>query len=114
RIQERFTEHILQKIEAAPWPYIPADLLPMFVALGVRSSGNIMYWNKVYDGAFGWVSELSKFGAHAVLCDPHRLIVLGGKVLTPAIVESPYIIRVTISLLMLALSIEGRSVIRQA
>jgi UDP-N-acetylglucosamine 1-carboxyvinyltransferase len=73
-----------------------------------------MFWNKVYDGALGWSSELGKFGAHALLCDPHRLITFGGKPLTPATVDSPYIIRVAIALFMLAASIEGESTILNA
>jgi len=48
------------------------------------------------------------------MCDPHRVIVFGGKPLAPASVESPYIIRVAIALLMLAASIPGHSVIRNA
>jgi UDP-N-acetylglucosamine 1-carboxyvinyltransferase len=114
RVREPFTRNILQKVEAAPWPYLPVDLLPIFVALGVRAEGSMMFWNKVYDGAMGWTSELSKFGAHAVMCDPHRVIVFGGKPLAPASVESPYIIRVAIALLMLASSIPGNSTIRNA
>lgn len=113
-VREPFTRNILQKVEAAPWPYLPVDLLPIFVALGVRAEGNMMYWNKVYDGALGWTSELSKFGAHAFLSDPHRVITFGGKPLAPAEVESPYIIRVAIALLMVAASISGRSVIHNA
>jgi UDP-N-acetylglucosamine 1-carboxyvinyltransferase len=114
RVREPFTPNILQKVEAAPWPYLPVDLLPIFVALGVRAEGSMMFWNKVYDGAMGWTAELSKFGAHAVMCDPHRIIIFGGKPLAPASVESPYIIRVAIALLMLASSIPGRSTIRNA
>lgn len=114
QVRAPFTTNILQKVEAAPWPYVPADLLPIFVALGVRAEGSVMFWNKVYEGALGWSSELGKFGAHAVLCDPHRLIVYGGKPLVPATVESPYIIRVAIALFMLAASIEGRSTILNA
>jgi UDP-N-acetylglucosamine 1-carboxyvinyltransferase len=114
RVREPFTKNILQKIEAAPWPYLPVDLLPIFVALGVKAQGSVMYWNKVYEGAMGWTSELSKFGAHAFMADPHRIITFGGKPLAPAEVESPYIIRVAIALLMLAASIEGRSVIKNA
>jgi len=114
RVREPFTPNILQKIEAAPWPYLPVDLLPIFVALGVRAEGSMMFWNKVYDGAMGWTSELSKFGAHAVMCDPHRVITFGGKPLVPAAVDSPYIIRVAIALLMLAASIPGNSTIRNA
>ena len=114
RVREPFTHNMLQKVEAAPWPYLPVDLLPIFIALGVQAQGSAMFWNKVYDGAMGWTSELSKFGAHAFLSDPHRVITFGGKPLVPATVESPYIIRVAIAMLMLAASIEGRSVIRKA
>ncbi|MNY14560.1 UDP-N-acetylglucosamine 1-carboxyvinyltransferase [compost metagenome] len=73
-----------------------------------------MFWNKVYDGALGWTGELSKFGAHVFSSDPHRLITFGGHALTPAVVESPYIIRVAIALFMVAASIEGKSEIRNA
>jgi UDP-N-acetylglucosamine 1-carboxyvinyltransferase len=114
KVREPFTRNILQKIEAAPWPYLPVDLLPIFVALGVRAEGSVMYWNKVYEGAMGWTSELSKFGAHAFMADPHRIITFGGKPLAAAEVESPYIIRVAIALLMLAASIPGKSTIRNA
>ena len=114
KVKEPFTSNILTKVEAAPWPYVPADLLPIFIALGVRAEGSVMFWNKVYEGALGWSSEIGKFGAHSVLCDPHRLITYGGKPLMPATVESPYIIRVAIALFMLAASIEGRSTILNA
>ncbi len=114
KVKEPFTRNILQKVEAAPWPYLPVDLLPIFVALGVKAEGSVMFWNKVYDGAMGWTTELSKFGAHAFLSDPHRMVTFGGKPLTPAEVESPYIIRVAIALLMVAASIPGKSVIHNA
>ena len=114
RVKQPFTKNILPKVEAAPWPYLPVDLLPIFVALGVKAEGSMMYWNKVYEGAMGWTSELSKFGAHAFQSDPHRIITFGGKTLSPAEVESPYIIRVAIALLMLSCSIPGRSVIKNA
>ena len=35
-MKENFTSHLITKVEAAPWPYIPADLLPIFIALGVQ------------------------------------------------------------------------------
>ena len=114
KVKEPFTRNILQKVEAAPWPYLPVDLLPIFVALGIKAEGSVMFWNKIYDGAMGWTSELSKFGGHAFLSDPHRMVTFGGKPMHPAEVESPYIIRVAIALLMVAASIPGRSVIRNA
>ncbi|MFO1220738.1 MAG: UDP-N-acetylglucosamine 1-carboxyvinyltransferase [Burkholderiaceae bacterium] len=114
RVREPLTRHLLQKVEAAPWPYVPADLLPIFIALGVRAEGQTLFWNKVYDGALGWVSELAKFGAQAFQSDPHRVVTFGGRPLQPASVTSPYIIRVAIALLMVAAGIEGRSTIRSA
>lgn len=114
RVREPFTRHLLQKVEAAPWPYLPADLLPIFIALGVRAEGSTMFWNKVYDGALGWTSELAKFGAQVFQSDPHRVVTFGGRTLQPAAVTSPYIIRVAVALLMVAAGIEGPSTIRAA
>jgi UDP-N-acetylglucosamine 1-carboxyvinyltransferase len=54
----------------------------------VCARGQLLFWNKVYDGALGWTQELAKFGAHAFLSDPHRVITFGGKPLSPAEVES--------------------------
>lgn len=109
-----FTTNLLPKIEAAPWPYFPVDLLPVMIALAVRAQGEIMFWNKVYEGGFTWMAELSKFGAHIVVSDPHRITVFGAKPLRPATVEAPYIIRAAVALYMVAASIEGRSVVKHA
>ena len=114
KVEENFTSHLITKVEAAPWPYIPADLLPIFIALGVKADGQVMFWNKVYEGGLTWHTELSLFGAHTLLCDPHRLITFGGDPLAPATVTSPYIIRVAIALLMVASSVEGESTILDA
>ena len=106
-VTERFDRH-------APWPYIPADLLPIFIALGARADGAALFWNKVYEGAMGWTRDLARFGVRVMQCDPHRVMTIGGLPLVPAEVESPYIIRVALALLMIAVSVEGRSVIHAA
>ena len=113
-IEQPFTTNLLPKIEAAPWPYFPVDLLPVMIALSVRAEGAVMFWNKVYEGGFTWMSELSKFGAHVVVSDPHRITVFGAKPLRPATVEAPYIIRAAVALYMVAASIEGKSVVKNA
>ena len=113
-IEAPFTTNLLPKIEAAPWPYFPVDLLPCMIALSVRAKGAIQFWNKVYEGGFTWLPELSKFGAHVVVSDPHRVIVFGERPLRPATVESPYIIRAAVGLYMVAASIPGRSVVKNA
>ena len=113
-VTEPFTSNLLPKIEAAPWPYFPVDLLPCMIALAVRASGTVMFWNKVYEGGFTWMSELSKFGAHVVVSDPHRITVFGAKPLRPTVVEAPYIIRAAVALYMVAASIPGKSVVKNA
>ncbi len=113
-IEEPFTSNLLPKIEAAPWPYFSVDLLPLMIALATRCDGTIHFWNKVYENGFSWIPELAKFGAHAVVSDPHRLIVFGNRPLHPAVVDSPYIIRAAVALTMVAASIPGRSVVRNA
>ena len=114
RIAAPFTTNLLPKIEAAPWPYFPVDLLPCMIALAVRARGAIQFWNKVYEGGFTWMPELSKFGAHVVVSDPHRIIVFGDRPLRPAVVDAPYIIRAAVALYMVATSIKGRSVVKNA
>ncbi len=113
-VEPPFTTNLLTKIEAAPWPYFPVDLLPCLIALAVRARGEVHFWNKVYEGGFTWLPELAKFGAHVVVCDPHRVIVFGDKPLRPAAVEAPYVIRAAVALYMVAASIPGRSVVRNA
>jgi UDP-N-acetylglucosamine 1-carboxyvinyltransferase len=113
-VERPFTANMMQKIEGAPWPYFPVDLLPPMMALATRCNGEILFWNKVYEGAFFWLPEMAKFGALSFLADPHRAIVFGKRPLHAATVEAPYIIRAAISLMMIALSVPGKSVIHNA
>jgi UDP-N-acetylglucosamine 1-carboxyvinyltransferase len=108
------TSNLLPKIEGAPWPYFSVDLLPLLIALSTRCEGTIHFWNKVYENGFSWMPELAKFGAHVIVSDPHRIIVFGNKPLRPAVVDSPYVIRAAVALTMVAASIPGRSVVRNA
>ena len=108
------TRQMTPKIEAAPWPYFPADLLPQAIGVAVGCHGDVLFWNKVYEGAMGWTAELAKFGVRAHLSDPHRLIVFGENRLKPAEVEAPYIIRVVVGLLIAAIQIDGESRILHA
>ena len=113
-IETPHTANLLPKIEAAPWPYFSVDLLPLLIALSTRCEGTIHFWNKVYENGFSWMPELAKFGAHVLVSDPHRIVVFGNRTLRPAVVDSPYVIRAAVALTMVAASIPGRSVVRNA
>jgi UDP-N-acetylglucosamine 1-carboxyvinyltransferase len=58
-----------------------------------------------------FTDKLVGMGAHIVLCDPHRCIVQGPSQLYGEKMESPDI-RAGMSLLLAALSAQGKSVIR--
>jgi UDP-N-acetylglucosamine 1-carboxyvinyltransferase len=113
-IEQPYTSNLLTKIEAAPWPYFSVDLLPLMIALSTRATGTIHFWNKVYENGFSWMPELAKFGAHVLVSDPHRINVFGARPLRPAVVDAPYVIRAAIALYMVAASIPGRSVVKNA
>jgi UDP-N-acetylglucosamine 1-carboxyvinyltransferase len=114
QIEVPFTANLLPKIEAAPWPYFSVDLLPLMIALSTRCDGVMHFWNKVYENGFSWMPELAKFGAHVLVSDPHRIVVFGNRPLHAATVDSPYIIRAAVALTMVAASVPGRSVVRNA
>lgn len=114
KIKIPYTANFVPKIEAHPWPYFAVDLLPLMVALATRAEGQMMFWNKMYDNGNSWVPELTKFGVKYLMCDPHRVLIWGGVPLHPAEVNAPEIIRATVAMLMIALTIEGRSVIHNA
>jgi UDP-N-acetylglucosamine 1-carboxyvinyltransferase len=113
-VERPLTPEGITKVEAAPWPYFPADLLPQIIGASIRARGEVLFWNKVYEGALFWSAELAKFGARTNLSDPHRLLLMPATELRPNEVEAPYIIRVVVGLLIAALQIDGRSVIRNA
>ncbi|MEA3357565.1 MAG: UDP-N-acetylglucosamine 1-carboxyvinyltransferase [Patescibacteria group bacterium] len=113
-IVQPYTKNMITKIECHPWPYFPVDLIPLLMALATKSKGQIMFWNKMYEGANLWVPKLMSFGAKVLLCDPHRVLIWGGIPLKPAVVDAPDIIRATVALFMVAQSVKGKSIINNA
>lgn len=102
-------------VRAQPWPALPVDLLPIFIPLALASRENYaLFHNWMYESGLFWVSELTKLGAEVIMCDPHRVLVMGGRHLHGAEIEAPYIIRAVVSLVMAAMIAEGESVILNA
>ena len=84
------------------------------IALSTHCKGTMHFWNKVYENGFSWMPELAKYGAHVMVSDPHRILVFGDRPLRPAVVDAPYVIRAAIALYMVAASIPGRSIVKNA
>ena len=80
----------------------------------MASSGRTIYIAGAGIAGMTLALALAKFGAHVVVSDPHRIIVFGDRALRPTTVDAPYIIRAAVGLYMIAASIPGRSVVKNA
>ena len=50
RVARPLTPEGMTKVEAAPWPYFPADILPQIIGASIQAKGEVLFWNKVYEG----------------------------------------------------------------
>ena len=45
--------------------------------LATQTQGTTLIWDTLFEGRMGYVQELVRMGANAVVCDPHRVLVTG-------------------------------------
>jgi UDP-N-acetylglucosamine 1-carboxyvinyltransferase len=91
-----------------PWPQFPADLTSIALTTATQCKGTILIHEKMFESRMFFADKLVSMGASLVLCDPHRVLVIGPSRLRGAPVESPDI-RAGMALLIAALGAEGRS-----
>ena len=65
------------KFQSMPYPGLPTDLMAPFGVLATQCAGTTLIHEPLYEGRFGFVNELVKMGANAVVCDPHRVLISG-------------------------------------
>lgn len=98
-------------VNVMPWPAFPTDLMSIAIVLATQSKGTVLFHDWMYPSRMFFTDKLVGMGAQIVLCDPHRCIVQGPTPLTGEKMESPDI-RAGMSLVLAALSAQGKSVIR--
>jgi UDP-N-acetylglucosamine 1-carboxyvinyltransferase len=98
----------ISKVDDGPWPAFPADLTSIALVTATQAKGNILVHEKMFESRMFFADKLVGMGARLVLCDPHRVLVIGPSQLHGAIVESPDI-RAGMALLIAALGADGRS-----
>ena len=101
----------IPSIDDAPWPQFPTDLMSIAITTATQTRGNIIFFEKMYDGRMFFVDTLINMGARIIPCDPHRVVVVGPSRLMPTSMETPDI-RAGMALLIAALIAEGKSEIR--
>ncbi len=65
------------KLQALPYPGFPTDLQAPFGVLATQAAGTSLIHDPLYEGRMGYVNELMKMGADAIIADPHRVIITG-------------------------------------
>lgn len=100
----------ITKIDDAPWPGFPADLISIVLVVATQARGTILIHEKMFESRLFWVDKLIGMGARIILCDPHRAVVVGPAKLYGQVLTSPDI-RAGMALVIAALCAEGTSVI---
>ena len=103
----------IPKVDDGPWPAFPADLTSIAVVAATCARGTILIHEKMFESRMFFTDKLVAMGARIILCDPHRVVVVGPSRLRGARVESPDI-RAGMAMLIAALGARGESVIRNA
>ncbi|PWT75042.1 MAG: UDP-N-acetylglucosamine 1-carboxyvinyltransferase [Bacteroidetes bacterium] len=97
-----------------PWPGLTPDLLSIILVVATQARGSVLIHQKMFESRLFFVDKLIDMGAQIILCDPHRAAVIGlarEQKLRGITMSSPDI-RAGVSLLIAALSAEGKSVIQ--
>lgn len=98
------------KIEARIFPGLPSDLQAPFGVLTTQAQGTSLIHDTLYEGRLGYVNELNKMGANAIICDPHRALISGPTQLYGAEITS-FDLRAGATMIIAALVAQGESTI---
>lgn len=101
------------KLQTMPFPGFPTDLQAPFGVLATQCEGTSLIHDPLFEGRMGYVNELVKMGADAVICDPHRVLITGPSQLTGR--EMPSLdIRSGATLVLAGLIAGGETIIHDA
>ncbi len=99
------------KIDDAPWPGFPADLLSIITVCATQMQGSILIHEKMFESRMFFIDWLIRMGADIILCDPHRAVVNGPSQLLGSELSSPDV-RAGMALVIASACAQGESVIQ--
>jgi UDP-N-acetylglucosamine 1-carboxyvinyltransferase len=110
---DTFIDGSILTIADAPWPGFTPDLLSIVLVVATQAKGSVLIHQKMFESRLFFVDKLIDMGAQIILCDPHRATVIGLDRRYPlrGIKMTSPDIRAGVSMLIAALSAEGKSVI---
>ncbi len=110
---ESFIDGSILTVADAPWPGFTPDLLSIVLVTAIQAKGSVLIHQKMFESRLFFVDKLIDMGAKIILCDPHRATVIGmdHQVELRGIQMTSPDIRAGVSLLIAALSADGKSLI---
>lgn len=110
---QRFIDGSGLTIADGPWPLFTPDLISIVLVVATQAKGSVLIHQKMFESRLFFVDKLIDMGAQIILCDPHRASVIGinREYKLRGITMSSPDIRAGVSLLIAALSAEGKSII---
>jgi UDP-N-acetylglucosamine 1-carboxyvinyltransferase len=110
---ETFIDGSIMTIADSPWPGFTPDLLSICLVVAIQAKGSVLIHQKMFESRLFFVDKLLDMGAQIILCDPHRATVIGldKQVQLRGISMTSPDIRAGVSLLIAALSAQGKSTI---
>jgi UDP-N-acetylglucosamine 1-carboxyvinyltransferase len=101
----------IPKIDDAPWPGFPADIISIALVVATQAEGTVLIHEKMFESRMYYVDRLIGMGAKIILCDPHRAVVTGPARLAGSELVSPDV-RAGMAMLIAAMCAQGRSTIQ--
>ena len=96
------------KIDDAPWPGFPPDLTSIMTVVATQVEGTVLIFEKMFESRMFFVDKLINMGACITLCDPHRAVVTGPRMLHGDNLVSPDV-RAGMAMVIAACTAHGES-----
>ena len=110
---QNFIDGSILTVYDAPWPGFTPDLMSILIVMATQARGSVLIHQKMFESRLFFVDKLIDMGAQVILCDPHRVSVIGlarQYQLRGINMTSPDI-RAGVALLIAAMSAKGTSII---
>jgi UDP-N-acetylglucosamine 1-carboxyvinyltransferase len=101
-------DYVAAKIQCGLYPKLNSDYVPPMSVLATQAVGETFMYEWLYENRLGYVPELTKMGADALVLDPHRVKIVGPTILHSAKITS-YDLRMGMTLVIAALVADGSS-----
>jgi len=101
------------KLQTMIYPGFPTDLQAPFGLIATQAHGTSLIHDPLFDGRLGYLNELIKMGANAIIADPHRAVVTGPTPLRATEIRS-LDLRAGATMVLAGLIAEGETVIHDA